>query len=62
MWLPALGAALFLAAGLYWVMREPTPEPASTEGAAPAASQSAKPAAPTGAPQGGGGGHAGHGH
>jgi hypothetical protein len=31
MWLPALGAALFLIAGIVWATRPPPPPPASAE-------------------------------
>lgn len=39
MWLPALGATLFLVVGLVWALSPATPEPAT--GAAPAPSASA---------------------
>ncbi|HEY1958794.1 MAG TPA: hypothetical protein VGH28_24435 [Polyangiaceae bacterium] len=43
MWLPALGAVLFLAAGIYWVTR-PEPAPPPPAPAAASASASAAPA------------------
>lgn len=30
LWLPALGAVLFLVVGIWWVTRTPEPKPAST--------------------------------
>ena len=57
LWLPALGAFLFLLAGIWWGSRapDPTPEPAQAEPApeqaapaqtAPAPAQTAKPGRP----------------
>ena len=48
--LPALGAALFLLAGIWWLAWNPEePKPAAAEAASAAASASAAPAADAGA-------------
>ena len=50
LWLPALGAALFLLAGIWWLAWNPEePKPAAAEAASAAASASAAPAADAGA-------------
>jgi hypothetical protein len=48
MWLPMLGGALFLVAGIYWATRPvyhaPQPEPVASTAAVPSAAPSAPPA------------------
>jgi hypothetical protein len=46
MWLPALGAALFVTVGLWWAVTPSTP-PVSDDGQAPSESASAAAAAPS---------------
>lgn len=73
MWLPALGALLFLITGIWWATRpaevEVTADPAAAASAAPAATGNGNAAPPGNAPQGAGrpgqgapDPHAGHGH
>jgi hypothetical protein len=50
MWLPALGAALFVSVGLWWAVTPPSPPVVDTAGAASASAPAAAPPAPP-APQ-----------
>lgn len=50
MWLPAVGAVLFLMVGLFWAMSDSTPETKDSKGGSAPAASTAAPSKPAGHP------------
>lgn len=50
MWLPALGAVLFLMVGLFWALSDSTPETKDPKGGSAPAASAAAPSKPAGHP------------